>query len=79
MDVNWRTEEALMTVRDGIQLTPEQEARMQIAQADHRRPRDLRRSAALVLVALARRLDPESARSAGAALVAGSRPSVAGP
>jgi len=68
MDVNWKIEEALMTVRDGIQLTPEQEARMQMAQAQPRHPRDLRRTVASALVALARRLDPESAASAGVTL-----------
>jgi hypothetical protein len=60
MDLNWKSEEALMTVRDGVALTPGQEARMRLAE-ESRRGRDLRRGAASVLVALARRLDPEAA------------------
>ncbi len=61
MDVNWKIEEALITVRDGIQLTPEQAARMQMAQAPRENTRDLRRTAAAALVAVARKLDPEAA------------------
>lgn len=59
MDLNWKVEEVLMTIRDGIQLTPAQEARMQLAQERHPAG-GLRRAAASALVALARRLDPDS-------------------
>jgi hypothetical protein len=59
MDQNWKSQEVLMTVRDGVYLTPEQEARLRLAEDSHSRP-DLRRTAASLLFALARRLDPET-------------------
>jgi hypothetical protein len=68
MDINWKTEEVLMTLRDGVYLTPEQEARMQIALTPRRHPGDLRRAAATAMLAVARRLDPESVTSPGVTL-----------
>jgi hypothetical protein len=63
----WRIEEALMHVRDGVDLTPDQAARRDAEMIVQRERSDVRRAMASALLAIARRLDPEAERDAVAA------------
>ena len=62
MDLNPKYQEAMMIARDGVQLTREEEARIQLAAvAVPKSGPGLRRHLARFLIALAMRLDPSRA------------------
>ncbi|HEY7269414.1 MAG TPA: hypothetical protein VH951_06275 [Dehalococcoidia bacterium] len=65
LDLNPKMQEALMLVRDGIELTREEEARIALASQQVRRPAAWRRSLATAFVALARRIDPVDVAAPG--------------